>query len=333
MSKRRLNQQQQRRIDQRQQRSRDQQLDSSAADDYPSSAADSQIGTVIAHFGEQVEVLAADQPALRCHLRANLDQVVVGDRVVFLPGQPTGVIIARQPRDSELIRPDNFGKLKPVAANIDRIGIVIAPYPEPHSNLIDRYLVAAHLQNITPFLLLNKIDLINADNRAEMEQLCQLYSTIGYRVIHCAANTQQGLQPLRDYLAGHTSIFVGQSGVGKSSLLNQLQPGANSSVGELSTGVDKGRHTTTTSRLYSLPGGGSLIDSPGIREFALSHIAPAAVIHGYIDFAPHLQCKFRDCRHQHEPGCALLAAAKSGLIEPQRLTNYRQIVATIENPL
>ena len=334
MSKRRLNQQQQRRINNRQQRSRDQQVDTDLEQLTGDSllAAESLTGTVIAHFGEQVEVLAEGQPAQRCYLRANLEPLVVGDRVVFLPGLPTGVITARQPRDSELIRPDNFGKLKPVAANIDRIGIVFAPYPEAHSNLIDRYLVAAELQKITPFLVLNKIDLLDAKVAEQIEQLSELYSAIGYTVIRCSANDCEGLEPLREYLANHTSILVGQSGVGKSSLLNQLQPNAHSSVGELSAGVDKGRHTTTTSRLYSLPGGGSLIDSPGIREFGLSHIQASDVVYGYRDFTDHLDCKFRDCRHQHEPGCALLRAEQNQRVDPRRLANYRQIVATLETP-
>lgn len=326
MSKRRLNEQQRRRISDRQQRARDASIDEGSLN------SESEIGLVIAHFGEQVEVLAGNQPSQRCYLRANVEPLVAGDRVAWQRGAATGVINARQPRDSELIRPDNFGKLKPVAANIDRIGIVFAPYPTPHSNLIDRYLVAAELQRINPFLVLNKSDLIDAATAAQIDELDALYTAIGYTVIRCSATDHNGLTELRHYLAGHTSILVGQSGVGKSSLLNELQPAAHSAVGELSAGVDKGRHTTTTSRLYPLPGGGSLIDSPGIREFGLSHIDADQVIDGYVDFHDHLGCKFRDCRHRQEPGCALLAAAAAGLIDPRRLDNYRQIVATIETP-
>ncbi len=326
MSKRRLNEQQRRRISDRQQRARDASIDEGSLN------SESEIGLVIAHFGEQVEVLGADQPSQRCYLRANVEPLVAGDRVAWQRGAATGVINARQPRDSELIRPDNFGKLKPVAANIDRIGIVFAPYPTAHSNLIDRYLVAAELQRISPFLVLNKSDLIDAATTAQIDELDALYTAIGYTVIRCSATDHNGLAELRDYLAGHTSILVGQSGVGKSSLLNELQPAAHSAVGELSAGVDKGRHTTTTSRLYPLPGGGSLIDSPGIREFGLSHIEADQVIDGYVDFHDHLHCKFRDCRHRQEPGCALLAAAAAGQIDPRRLDNYRQIVATIETP-
>lgn len=328
MSKRRLNQQQKRRIDNRQQRSRDHVVADFQLDD----SAIRFDGTVIAHFGDQVEIIDSAAKIQRCHLRANLEPLVVGDRAVIQSDDSTAVVTARQPRNSELIRPDNFGKLKPVAANIDRIGIVFAPYPEAHSNLIDRYLVAAELQKITPFLVLNKTDLLDATTQVEIEQLCELYTAIGYTVIRCSATTEQGLEPLLNYLSGHTSILVGQSGVGKSSLLNQLQPQANSSVGALSQGTDKGRHTTTTSRLYPLPSGGSLIDSPGIREFGLSHIQARDVIDGYIDFDEYKRCKFRDCRHQSEPGCALLSAEQRGDIDPRRLANYRQIVATIETP-
>lgn len=293
-------------------------------------------GRVITHFGAQVDIEGLDPPyenqLFRCHVRANVTSLVTGDRVIWCHGEPLGVIVAQEPRSSELLRPDNYGKLRPVAANIDRIGIVFAPKPTAFSNLLDRYLVAAEVQGITPFLVINKWDIVEQEDHPEILDLIALYGKVGYDILKVSATTGQGIDELRHYLADHTSILVGQSGVGKSSLINQLQPEANTAVGPLSETTDKGTHTTTASTLYHLHGGGTLIDSPGIREFSLTHIAPGKIIHGYRDFRPHLgHCKFRDCRHESEPGCALLKAVSSGEIEAERMNNYRQILLSLED--
>ena len=287
-------------------------------------------GLIVAHFGNQVAV-AAGAVANRCHLRANLEGLVTGDRVVWCDGDPMGVVLSRQPRSSELLRPDSRGKLKPVAANIDQIIIVIAPLPEPHANLIDRYLVAAEAVNITPVILLNKSDRLDADNQRDIETLLEPYPGLGYTVLRASCREHNGLDELHQQLAATTSIFVGQSGVGKSSLVNVLLPGVDLKVGALSESHRKGTHTTTTTQLFELPGGGSLIDSPGIREFGLWHMDRMQVEAGFREFHPLLgHCKFRDCRHTQEPGCALLAAATRGEINRRRLASYRHIVADLE---
>lgn len=292
-----------------------------------------QTGLVIAHFGVQVEVEAQDGElrgqVFRCHLRANLPALVTGDQVVWRPGnRGLGVIVAQLPRHSELCRPDSRGQLKPVAANVDLIVIVFAPLPEPHANLIDRYLIAAEHAGITPLLLLNKADLIDERNQGALEELLSVYRTLGYPLLEVSAHEGAGMDALKRRLDGHVSVFVGQSGVGKSSLVNSLLPGVDTRVGALSEMTGKGTHTTTTARLFHFPGGGELIDSPGIREFGLGHVSRADVEAGFIEFNDLLgQCRFRDCKHDREPGCALLKALEEGRIRPQRMASYRYILS------
>jgi len=294
-----------------------------------------QTGLVIAHFGVQVEVEADDgQEAgqvFRCHLRANLPALVTGDRVVWRAGnQGIGVIVAQLPRSTELCRPDSRGQLKPVAANVDLIVIVFAPAPEPHANLIDRYLVAAEHAGIRPLLLLNKADLIDEENGPALNALLAVYRQLGYPLLEVSAHHGDGMQQLQKVLDGHISVFVGQSGVGKSSLVNSLLPEVQTRVGELSEWSGQGQHTTTTARLYHFPGGGELIDSPGIREFGLVHVSRDDVEAGFIEFADLLgTCRFRDCKHDREPGCALLKALEDGRIQQQRMNSYRSIIASL----
>jgi ribosome biogenesis GTPase len=286
-----------------------------------------QEGLIIAHYGGQVEVEAAGN-ICRCHLRSNLEELVTGDRVAWCAGEPVGVVVARLERSSQLLRPDPSGKLKAVAANIDQIVIVIAPLPHPHASLIDRYLVAAEAVDIAPVILLNKSDLIEDGNREAITELLAPYPGLGYQVLEASCATQDGLNSLMDQLQGKTSVFVGQSGVGKSSLVNALLPDAHLRVGALSEAHDTGTHTTTTAQWLHLPAGGALIDSPGIREFGLWHMEREQVEQGFKEFLPLLgHCKFRDCIHQQEPGCALLGALERGEISERRLQSYRQIVA------
>lgn len=296
---------------------------------------DEQQGLVIAHYGSQVDVecqQGSDAGEIfRCHLRANLDALVTGDRVIWRAGNPTGVIVANQARASELSRPDIHGQLRPVAANIDYIVIVIAPLPTPHANLIDRYLVAAESVGIEPLILLNKVDLIDDGNRSQLEQLLSIYPDIGYRVLQASTQTMDGLSALKTVLKDRTSVFVGQSGVGKSSLINALLPGVDSKVGALSKAHGKGTHTTTTAKLFHFPDGGDLVDSPGIREFGLWHMERQQVLESFVEFRPYLGgCKFRDCQHQSEPGCALLAAVEQGEITQRRLASFESIANSLE---
>lgn len=293
-----------------------------------------QHGLVITHYGMQVVVEATEGEHAgqqqRCHFRSNLGSLVTGDRVVWRTGNPLGVVVAVLPRDSALQRPDPHGDMKTVAANIDRILIVVAPYPEPHANLIDRYLVAASSIDIEPVLLINKVDRIDDSTRAKITYLETTYRALGYTVLMVSTKTETGLDELKTYLANYTSVFVGQSGVGKSSLVNALLPESNLRVGGLSE-RQQGTHTTTSATLLHFPGGGQLIDSPGIREFGLWHMDEDEVLEGFIEFRPFLgHCKFRDCSHRHEPGCAILKGLESGEISQTRMDSYRYILRTLE---
>ena len=285
-----------------------------------------QSGLVSTRYSNQVDVVTSStSPPQRCYLRSNLESVVTGDNIIWRPGEPYGVVCAVLPRETQLDRPDSRGKLRPVAANIDRIVIVIASEPRPHANLIDRYLIAIEHRGIKPILLLNKIDLA-CDNKQLAKDLANVYVELGYQVIDVSAQSNHGIDQLKAALQQHTSVFVGQSGVGKSSLINAICPAAEAAIGSLSEAHTKGRHTTTTANLFFLPEGGQLIDSPGIREFGLIHLNEQDIAQGFCEFRPFLgHCKFRDCSHQNDPGCALQNALQAGKISPQRMHSYQLI--------
>lgn len=338
MSKRKLNRRQTWRIEKihQERMARAEKRASRAEDNLQSGElSDEMSGVVIAHFGTQIDVEAvpSDGNLYRCHLRANLPQLVTGDRVVWCKGEPTGVVVAAEPRHSELCRPDPHGRLKPVAANIDQIVIVIAPAPLPHANLVDRYLIAAEHTGIEPIILLNKTDLIDDANREDIENLLEVYPSLGYKVLRASTKHNHGLDELIDALANRVSVFVGQSGVGKSSLISRLLPDVDLKVGALSEKTLKGTHTTTTAQLFHFPSGGDLIDSPGIREFGLDHLDQETLAQCFVEFRPYLgQCKFRDCQHRREPQCALLDALEQGRIDPRRFASFEHIRQSADAP-
>lgn len=321
MAKRRLNHQQQRRIARKQARQ---------AND----TTDGQHGLVIAHHGREVAVESQDGDDMgtryRCHFRANLGTLVAGDQVIWRPTDDGyGVVEALKDRQTLLERPDRRGRLKPVASNIDRVFLMIAVEPEPHDNLIDRYLVAAELVGLEPVLLLNKTDQITEANQASLEQLLHRYESLGYDTARTSRQHEAGdLNPL---FTGHTSIVAGQSGVGKSSLIQRLLGDDRIRTGAVSDSTGRGTHTTTTAQLYHLPEGGDLIDSPGIREFGLGHLELADLTWGFREIRPlTTQCRFRDCRHLREPGCAVKAAFEDGRVSPERAHSFERIRHEIE---
>jgi ribosome biogenesis GTPase len=279
---------------------------------------------VITRHGRNLFIADSKGDLHHCQFRQNLGHVVCGDRVAWHPtGPETGVVIAVLPRISVLARPDYSGREKPLAANLTQLVIVIAPEPEPSGFLLDQYLVTAETIGIDALIAVNKIDLLSDnDGRSFLEGLGS-YEKIGYPVVAVSARKEQGLVPLIARLRNETSILVGQSGVGKSSLINALLPDREIQVGRLSEATGLGRHTTSTTTCYELPQGGYLIDSPGVRSFRLLELSRSQLEQGFREFRPLLgHCQFRDCRHRQEPGCAIKAAVEQGEIDPQRLENF-----------
>ncbi len=292
-------------------------------------------GVVISRFGQHADIEDAHGAIVRCNIRRTVASLVTGDEVVWrrasqVQGAIEGVVEAAHERRSVLTRPDFYDGLKPVAANIDLLIIVSAVLPSLSLNIIDRYLVAAEAMQIKPLLLLNKIDLLTAEQRTEVEQQLDIYRKIGYEFLLLSAKTGEGMEQLHQYLQAGTSIFVGQSGVGKSSLVNGLMPEIAVYTQEVSEVSGLGQHTTTVARLYHLPKGGNLIDSPGIREFALWHLEADEVTWCFKEFRPWLgRCKFRDCKHGDDPGCALHHAVDIGEVSAERLENYHRILVSM----
>ncbi|MFL0796233.1 MAG: small ribosomal subunit biogenesis GTPase RsgA [Cellvibrionaceae bacterium] len=324
MAKRKLSKQQSNRVAKQQQQVRDRagKGGKNKTDNHLDHA---EHGLLVARFSRHGDVEDENGNITRCHFRANLGHPVTGDRVIFsrdARNPKKGVIEALEPRESLLERPDSQGNLRPVAANLNQLLIVIAPQPEPHHNLIDRYIVAAEHAGLSPVLILNKSDLEHS-----LDNFLQEYRNLDYPVVEVSAHSGHRLEQLQALLKGHASAFVGQSGVGKSSLINELLPHVDADVGALSEATAKGTHTTTTSRLYHLPEGGDLIDSPGIREFSLEHLPATIVYEGFRELKSYLgECRFRDCRHQQEPDCAVRDAIEAGKISSARLESLRYIL-------
>lgn len=290
-------------------------------------------GLVITRFGQHADVEDPETGIIhRCNLRRSIQSLVSGDRVVWRPGVEAlqgiaGVVEAVHERESMLTRPDYYDGVKAVAANVNQIIIVSAVLPELSLNIIDRYLIAAETVGIPPLIVLNKVDLLEADDRKQVEETLSLYQEIGYEVRLVSSETGEGLDGLREDLKGHISIFAGQSGVGKSSLVNALMPEVDAEVGDVSENSGLGQHTTTAARLYHFPDGGDLIDSPGVREFGLWHLEPEQVTEAFVEFRDYLGgCKFRDCKHGNDPGCIIREAVEEGKIHQARYDSYHKII-------
>jgi len=227
------------------------------------------------------------------------------------------------PRQSELARADEAGRKRVLAANVDQIFVVIAPLPASTDPELDAYLVATRHLEIPTRIVCNKRDLVHEPQRAVLAARAARYRAIGYDWIESSASEGTGKAALRNAAAGLTSVFVGTSGIGKSSLTRLLAPSATPRVGALAATGRHGAHTTTTSSLHRIDGGGAIIDSPGIRSFGLWDLPPGRIAHGFPELTePGRRCRFRDCTHRTEPGCGVRDALSAGRISVERFHSY-----------
>jgi ribosome biogenesis GTPase len=284
-------------------------------------------GQIVAAFGRQYLVEITNGEILSCVLRGKKSGAVCGDQVKVkgtTVGQ--GVIEAISPRSTLIYRSNTIRK-KLIAANITQIIIVIAAVPSFDEELLNRCLVTAENQNIKALIVLNKTDLIEP-TRVVLTGL-SLYQKIGYTLLQLSAKTD--ITPLLPYLQGHLNVLVGQSGMGKSTLINALIPDAGRATAKISSTLDSGRHTTTHAQLYHLDKNTHIIDSPGIQEFGLHHISNANLAWGFIEFHPYIgRCKFSDCLHTNEPDCAIDRAVQEKKIDPRRLRVYQKLITSRE---
>ena len=297
--------------------------------------------TVVGIARGPCEVELADGSFLFAHLpkalaRAEKSEIAVGDRVLLARRASGELVVARiLPRTSRLSRPDPFlaHRERVLVANLD-LAVIVASLRRPplSTGLIDRFLVALAHGDVPAALVINKVDLAGdlAESDPELARLAP-YRRLQLPLFFCSAKSGAGLAELRAAIAGRTVVFVGHSGVGKSSLLNALLPEAMAAVGEVSHASERGRHTTTAPRIYRAPGGTRIVDTPGVREFGLWKMGPRELAGYFEEFAePSAACRFTDCSHRHEPRCAVRLAVESGAIPAERYETYLRVLASLE---
>lgn len=283
-------------------------------------AQEQQTGLVVTRYGQHLLVEAEDGALFQCTGRQNIELSVAGDQVVFQAiSDEEGVVTALLPRENELRRSEKL-----IASNVDELYLVVATQPHYQFELIDRYLIIAENAGLPIELIVNKIEL---DDLEQIKSDFAMYERIGYPVNYISVKQNIGIQELQQRLVDQTNIFLGQSGVGKSSLINALIPDLNLRVNAISDKSKLGKHTTTNTTLYHIPSGGDLIDSPGVREFQLENLSEREILSGFKEFQAYLgRCKFRNCAHVNEPNCAIKGALEAGEIHPKRYESYLQLI-------
>ena len=287
--------------------------------------------TILASYGNQGIAELADGSRVDCVYRRSVGRPLCGDRVELETTAPSAFAVAGiLPRRNVFVRADRQNRKQAVATNLDRVLIVIAPQPAPSKDLVERYLVAVNSLGMEPVLVFNKAELLPADRAAAAPPFNRVeqYRSLGYVVVEVSCKSTPGIEPLLPYLQDATCILVGQSGVGKSSLANRLIPDLNLQTGALSRASGKGTHTTTTTIMYSLPGGGRLIDSPGVWEYGLWDVSLEELCSGFPEFSAVVgHCRFNNCRHKGEPGCAVARAVSEGKVLSWRYESYLRLLA------
>ncbi|CAC9574607.1 Ribosome small subunit biogenesis RbfA-release protein RsgA [uncultured Gammaproteobacteria bacterium] len=283
--------------------------------------AKAQTGLVITRYGQHLLVESNSGNLVQCTARRNIDLSVAGDQVIFqATDNNKGIVTALFKRDNTLKRSNKL-----IATNIDELCLIVAIEPHYQFDLIDRYLIVAENQNLPIRLIVNKIEL--SSNIKQVKIDFAMYEAIGYPVSYLSVKAQTGIDTLKAQLNDKTQIFLGQSGVGKSSLINELIPELNLRVNQISTKSKLGKHTTTNTTLYHIPSGGDLIDSPGVREFHLDNLSNKEILNGFKEFKPFInQCKFRNCAHINEPNCGVKNALETDDIHPKRYVSYLALI-------
>ena len=336
MAKRRLSKQQQRRIASQQKNkietSQKLLLDESST----------QTARVISHHGRQLYAETENLERIKCKIRQNLGDIACGDYVVVQQtlnnknenksdtsssDESQNVVVAVKERSNLLVKTGFAGAIKPVAANIGQLVIVTSLKPKPNPYLVDRYLIAAENLPAKALIIINKVDLLNPDTKETVDDLSTLYRDIGYRVIASSMKQNIGLDEISEALSNTTSILVGLSGVGKSSIVKAILPKEEIRIGATSESTGEGKHTTTVSALYHLKCDGIIIDSPGVRDFTPNNNNLDEITNGFVDVRKFDgACKFSNCSHQNEPECAMKQAVIDKKLNKQRFENYIRLI-------
>jgi len=336
MAKRRLSKQQQRRIASQQKNkietSQKLLLDESST----------QTARVISHHGRQLYAETENLERIKCKIRQNLGDIACGDYVVVQQtlnnknenksdtsssDESQNVVVAVKERSNLLVKTGFAGAIKPVAANIGQLVIVTSLKPKPNPYLVDRYLIAAENLPAKALIIINKVDLFNPDTKKTVDDLSTLYRDIGYRVIASSMKQNIGLDEISEALSNTTSILVGLSGVGKSSIVKAILPKEEIRIGATSESTGEGKHTTTVSALYHLKCDGIIIDSPGVRDFTPNNNNLDEITNGFVDVRKFDgACKFSNCSHQNEPECAMKQAVIDKKLNKQRFENYIRLI-------
>lgn len=285
-------------------------------------------GLVTAAHGRHYAVELSDGRLLHCYPRGRKNVYACGDVVDIEPsGDKQGIIRTLHPRRSLLYRSDRY-RQKIIAANVTQAVIVVAAKPAFNEDLLMRCLIACEQQHIKVLIALNKSDLVEETARTAIQ--LALYAELGYPVVPLSAQTD--ISPLRFAIEGHHNVMVGQSGMGKSTIVNALVPDARARTAEISSALDSGKHTTTSAHLYHVDAGTSIIDSPGLQTFGLLHLSHSELVSCFPEFTPFLgNCRFHDCRHTVEPGCAVIAAIEDKKIDARRWRAYCEFVAELDS--